>query len=175
MRLFELVEAEFIPFSTDPVTPNQMDMLKDPEYMSKRKNMIGSIEWMSPREYIDKCIAGFKSIGERGEVERGRDPKLIKQYAQDMKNGDIFPMLSLDYRGGFGQEGLHRAMAAKAIGVEKVPVFVTRESPEYAERMAQMRRDEIAAIKAKLEPDAFDKQRQSDVVDDILGAFGEET
>lgn len=175
MRLFELAETKFIPFSTDPVTPNQMDMMKDPEYMAKKKGMIGSIEWMSPREYIDKCKAGFKSIGERGEVERGRDPKLIKQYAQDMKKGDKFPMLSLDYRGGFGQEGLHRAMAAEMIGVEKVPVFVTRESPEFAAKREQEWEERLKQIKAKLEPDSFDKQRQSDVVDDILGSFNTES
>ena len=112
MRLFELTEAKLQPFKLEPNTPNQMDMMKDPEYMAKKKGMIGKIEWMSPREYIDKCVVGFRSVGEPGEVERGREPKLIKKYAKEMQQGDIFPMLELDYRGGFGQEGLHRAMAA---------------------------------------------------------------
>ena len=130
MRLFEV--AELIPFTTDPVTPNQIDMLKDPEYMAKKKGMVGEIVWMSPQEYIERCEQGFKSTGSKGLVRQGRDPKLIKQYAQEMQKGDKFPMLELDYRGGFAQEGLHRAMAAELLGVRKVPVFVTKESPEFA-------------------------------------------
>jgi GNAT superfamily N-acetyltransferase len=149
-----------------------MDMMKDPEYMANKKGMVGKIEWMSPKEYIDKCVAGFRSIGEPGEVQRGRDPKLIKKYAQEMQSGDKFPMLELDYRGGFGQEGLHRAMAAQAIRVEEVPVFVTTESPEFKERREQERKAEMDRIKGQLTD--FDKERQSSVVDDILGAFDED-
>lgn len=171
MRLFEVAQTKLQPFSTDPVTPNQMDMMKDPEYMAKKKGMVGKIEWMSPKEYIDKCVAGFRSIGEPGEVQRGRDPKLIKKYAQEMQRGDKFPMLELDYRGGFGQEGLHRAMAAQAIRVEEVPVFVTTESPEFKERREQERKAEMDRIKGQLT--AFDKDRQSNLVKDILGAFDE--
>jgi GNAT superfamily N-acetyltransferase len=172
MRLFEVAQTKLQPFSTDPVTPNQMDMMKDPEYMANKKGMVGKIEWMSPKEYIDKCVAGFRSIGEPGEVQRGRDPKLIKKYAQEMQSGDKFPMLELDYRGGFGQEGLHRAMAAQAIRVEEVPVFVTTESPEFKERREQERKAEMDRIKGQLTD--FDKERQSSVVDDILGAFDED-
>lgn len=169
MRLFELTEAKLQPFKLEPNTPNQMDMMKDPEYMAKKKGMIGKIEWMSPREYIDKCVVGFRSVGEPGEVERGREPKLIKKYAKEMQQGDIFPMLELDYRGGFGQEGLHRAMAAEMIGVNKVPVFVMRTSPEWQEKRDAERRAEMDRIKGQLT--AFDKDRQSSVVDDILGSF----
>ena len=40
-------------------------------------------------------------------------------------------MLELDYRDDyFGQEGLHRAMAAESIGVRRVPVFIMKDSPE---------------------------------------------
>ena len=171
MRLFELTEAKLQPFSLEPVTPNQMDMMKDPEYMSKKKGMVGKIQWMSPEQYIRACKLGFKSIGEPGEVERGRSPELIQSYAHDMKKGDKFPMLELDYRGGFGQEGLHRAMAAQAAGVDKVPVFVTTESPEFTAKRDAERKAEMDKIKAKLS--GWDKDRQSSVVDDILGAFDE--
>lgn len=169
MRLFEVAKTELQPFSTDPNTPNQIDMMKDPEYMSKKKGMVGEIVWMSPEEYIERSERGFRSIGEPGLVRQGRDPKLVKQYAQDMKRGDKFPMLELDYRGGFAQEGLHRAMAAEMIGVNKVPVFVTKESPEFKAK----RQSEWEKTKAQLKKrmDGWDKDRQSDVVDDILGAF----
>jgi GNAT superfamily N-acetyltransferase len=167
MRLFEV--AELIPFTTDPVTPNQIDMLKDPEYMAKKKGMVGEIVWMSPQEYIERCERGFKSTGSKGLVRQGRDPKLIKQYAQEMQKGDKFPMLELDYRGGFAQEGLHRAMAAELLGVRKVPVFVTKESPEFAAKRNAERRSEFDKIKAQASE--WEKERQSSVVDDILGAF----
>ena len=173
MRLFEVAETKLQPFSTEPNTPNQMDMMKDPEYMSKKKGMVGEIVWMSPEDYIERCVRGFKSIGEPGEVERGRSPELIQAYAHDMKKGDKFPMLELDYRGGFGQEGLHRAMAAQAAGVDKVPVFVTTESPEFRAKRDTERNAEVSKIKSKL--DSWDKERQSDVVDDILAAFNTET
>lgn len=169
MRLFEVAESEFIPFSTKPNTPNQIDMMKDPEFMAKKKGMIGEIEWMSPRDYIDRCIAGFRSVGEPGEVERGRTPKLIKQYAKEMQQGDKFPMLELDYRGGFGQEGLHRAMAAEMIGVKKVPVFIMRTSPEWQKKRDAERRAEMDRIKQQYIP----TQRDDDVLDDILGSFNE--
>ena len=167
MRLFELTELQ--PFSTEPNTPNQMDMMKDPEYMSKKKGMVGEIVWMSPSDYIDRCVEGFKRINEPGRVRQGRDPKLVKQYAQEMQKGDKFPMLELDYRGGFGQEGLHRAMAAEMIGVNKVPVYIMRTSPEWQAKRDAGRNAEMGKIKSQL--DGWDKDRQADVVDDILGAF----
>jgi GNAT superfamily N-acetyltransferase len=169
MRLYELAESKLQPFSTEPNTPNQMDMLKDPEYMAKKKGMVGSVEWMSPEDYIERCERGFKSTGSQGLVRQGRDPKLIKQYAQDMQKGDVFPMLELDYRDGFSQEGLHRAMAAEMLGVEKVPVWVTRTSPEFQAKRDAERRSEFDKIKAQASE--WEKERQSSVVDDILGAF----
>ena len=169
MRLFEVAETKLQPFDAEtPVTPNEIDMEKDPEYMAK-KGMVGGVEWMSPSDYIERCVQGFKSIGEPGEVERGRNPTLVKQYAQEMQAGDKFPRLSLDYRGGFGQEGLHRAMAAKTLGVESVPVFVTKESPEYTTKRDAERRAEMDRIKQQYTP----SQRDYDVVDDILGSFNE--
>jgi len=169
MRLYEVTENKLQPFSTEPNTPNQMDMLKDPEYMAKKKGMVGSVEWMSPEDYIERCVRGFKSIGSKGLVQQGRDPKLIKKYAQDMQRGDVFPILELDYRDGFAQEGLHRAMAAEMLGVEKVPVWVTRTSPEWQQKRDAERRSEFDRIKAQASE--WEKERQSSVVDDILGAF----
>ena len=168
MRLFELTELQ--PFSTEPNTPNQMDMMKDPGYMSKKKGMVGEIVWMSPSDYIDRCVEGFKRINEPGRVRQGRDPKLVKQYAHDMKKGDKFPMLELDYRGGFGQEGLHRAMAAEMIGVNKVPVFITKESPEFAAKREAHWKKTMAAMKKAASPPG---QKDLNVVNDILGAFDE--
>ena len=169
MRLFELIEAAFMPFTTDPVTPNQYEMQRDPEYWAEKKGKVGEMVWMSPTEYVERCERGFKSIGEPGAVRGGRSPEKIKRYAADMKKGDKFPMLELDYSNGFGQEGLHRAMAAEVLGVEKVPVWVIKESPQAKAKKENEWREKFADIKKQA--DEWDKQRQSDVVDDILGAF----
>ncbi len=169
MRLYEVTELQ--PFSLDPVTPNQMEMARDPEYWAEKKGKVGKIVWMSPTEYVERCERGFKSIGEPGAVRGGRSPEKIKQYAADMQKGDKFPMLELDYDRGFGQEGLHRAMAAEVLGVGKVPVWVIRTSPQWQERLDKERRAEMDRIKAQASE--WEKEREAGVVDDILGAFGE--
>jgi hypothetical protein len=147
-------------------------MQRDPEYWAEKKGKVGEIVWMSPEEYIERCERGFKSIGEPGAVRGGRDPEKIKRYAADMKKGDKFPMLELDYSNGFGQEGLHRAMAAEVLGVEKVPVWVIKESPQAKAKKENEWKNKFAELKKQA--DEWDKQRQSDVVDDILGAFDED-
>ena len=142
MRLLQLINEaeEFIPFTTEPVTPNQYEMQRDPEYWAEKKGKVGEIVWMSPTEYVDRCIRGFKKVGEPGAVRGGRSPEKIMRYAAEMKKGDKFPMLELDYSNGFGQEGLHRAMAAETLGVSKVPVWVIRTSPQAQEKREKQRR-----------------------------------
>jgi hypothetical protein len=133
MRLFELNELQ--PFKTDEYnTPNQMEIMANPDYWREKKRVVGGVQWMSPTEYIRACEVGFRRNGTEGLVRGGRNPELIKKYAFDMKRGDKFPMLELDYRQDyFGQEGLHRAMAAEEIGVKKVPVFIMKDAPVQVE------------------------------------------
>jgi len=130
MRLLELNTLQ--PFKTDEYnTPNQMEIMANPDYWREKKGVVGGVQWMSPTEYIRACELGFRRNGTTGLIRQGRNAELIKQYANDMKRGDKFPMLELDYRNDyFGQEGLHRAMAAESIGVKKVPVFIMKDSPE---------------------------------------------
>ena len=130
MRLYELNNLQ--PFKTDEYnTPNQMEIMANPDYWREKKGVVGSVQWMTPSQYIKACELGFYRNGSEGLVQRGRNPDLIKKYANDMKRGNKFPMLELDYRDNyFGQEGLHRAMAAETIGVRRLPVFIMKDSPE---------------------------------------------
>lgn len=130
MRLYELNNLQ--PFKTDEYnTPNQMEIMANPDYWREKKGVVGGVQWMTPAQYIRACEIGFRNNGSEGLVQRGRNPDLIKKYASDMKRGDKFPMLELDYRNDyFGQEGLHRAMAAEEAGVRKLPVFIMKDSPE---------------------------------------------
>ena len=133
MRLFEMFDLQ--PFETDEYnTPNQMEIMANPDYWREKKGVAGGVHWMTPTEYIRACEIGFRRANEHGLVRSGRNPELVKEYAQAMKRGDIFPMLELDYRDDFfGQEGLHRAMAAEMIDVKKVPVFIMKSVPREIE------------------------------------------
>lgn len=107
-----------------------MEIMANPDYWREKKGVVGGVQWMSPTQYIQACEMGFRRSGSQGLVRQGRSEKLIKQYASDMQRGDKFPMLELDYRKDyFGQEGLHRAMAAEIINVKKVPVFIMKDAP----------------------------------------------
>lgn len=133
MRLYELNNLQ--PFKTDEYnTPNQMEIMANSDYWREKKGVVGGVQWMTPTQYIQACEIGFKRSGSEGLVRGGRNPELIKKYAFDMKRGDKFPMLDLDYRNDyFGQEGLHRAMAAESIGVKKLPVFIMKDAPKQIE------------------------------------------
>lgn len=109
------------------------DMVKDPEYFQRRKKRKFDVVEMSPDEYIEKAVRGFSRFGNytRSEVLATRSPELIDKYAEKMLAGEEFPTLVLDYTDEwFSQEGLHRAMAAKKIGLEKVPVMVVNSLKE---------------------------------------------
>jgi len=142
MRLFELNELQ--PFKTDEYnTPNQMEIMANPDYWREKKGVVGSVQWMTPTQYIQACEIGFRNNGSEGLVRGGRTPELIKKYAFDMKRGDKFPMLELDYRDDyFGQEGLHRAMAAEDIGVKKLPVFIMKSVPREMDEAVKLTKDE---------------------------------
>ena len=144
MRLVEMFgRFDLQPFETDEYnTPNQMEIMANPDYWREKKGVVGGVQWMTPTQYIQACEMGFRRQSERrqsehGLVRGGRNPELVKEYAQAMKQGDIFPMLELDYRNDFfGQEGLHRAMAAEMINVKKVPVFIMKSVPREVEEDA---------------------------------------
>lgn len=55
----------------------------------------------------------------------------VEQYAKDMAKGDRFPLPFLDFSGSFGpfaQEGLHRAFAAKDLGMPEIPVMMVSKA-----------------------------------------------
>ncbi len=107
--------------------PTYDNMLANPEYFANDKNRKGSVVMMSPDEYIAKSLKGFqrnRPTVTKELLRKGRDSKIIDTYAADMKAGAEFPTLMLDYSMGFSQEGLHRAYAAKQLGLEEIPVMV---------------------------------------------------
>jgi len=86
----------------------------------------GQFTEMSPDEYIDKVVDEFaKKEGlSREDVLSTRDIQ-EKTYIKDqLENNEAYP-LTLDTTKDFvDQEGLNRALWAKELGIEKVPVIV---------------------------------------------------
>lgn len=82
---------------------------------------------MSPKRYIQECAT---SIFKDSSIERvlvGRRAKDVAKYMTMMENGVKFDTPYLNYqKSGRGQEGLHRAIAAYMLGIEKIPVIILR-------------------------------------------------
>lgn len=127
MRLSELLESGLQPF-TDTTTemPEYDNYMNNPEY-AEYEGFDVYKKWISPDEYIAACAQGFKSTVD--SLINSRNTTKVSDYAAKMKAGETFPMLMIryGYKGSFTQEGLHRAIAAKSIGVETLPVLVAIE------------------------------------------------
>lgn len=126
---FSLYLNEIKGFTTKSDIPDYIEMQNDPEYFEKKKHKKFEIVYMKPDEYIKKVVSGFKSDFPKYSTSQLRSDCMqdtIKKYANDMKNGDKFPILILDYTrsSGFSQEGRHRACAAELAGIKTIPVMV---------------------------------------------------
>lgn len=88
------------------------DIFKSPDYFYSAKNIVATVEYMTPREYLEKVAKGFNITWER--QMQGMSFHNIKIYAQCMfEFRDKFPMINIRYYkdGSIDQEGRHRAMA----------------------------------------------------------------
>lgn len=86
----------------------------------------GFIAEMSPDEYLDRI--SFDVFNQSKERTTQCFYDNVKEYAKEMASGTKFDMGYINYAGGRGgekgQEGRHRAMAAKCLGIEKIPVYI---------------------------------------------------
>jgi len=109
-------------------------VLKKPAYHKKAKGIERRIEFMSPREYfglVEKKTGFARDVGR--PFASIANPEVVRKYAEAMRKGTKFPMPALEYRAKgeyFGQEGRHRMLAAKALGIDRIPVLVMRSTPE---------------------------------------------
>lgn len=119
--------------------PFMNEMVSNPAYQAREKGRELSIEWMTPDQYVARSAYGSAqkhggsmdaTIAQlRGDKER------TGSIAQAMRDGTRFEMPWFDLsRDGFSQEGNHRALAAKELGMEYIPVAVVRDvAPEVAQ------------------------------------------
>jgi hypothetical protein len=115
------------------------------DYMREMKGMTGEIEWMTPDEYINLCSReAHKNAIDQGQTDKtyeefrdmivrmrrnsiGEDDRsLIEEYQDRWISGEQPPMGYIIYSRGsyFGQEGMHRALMAKDLGVSEIPVLI---------------------------------------------------
>lgn len=98
---------------------------------------------MTPDEYLkgafeatDGSIGGdFASWMRSNKVS----PEKLEKYAEDMKTGDRFPMVYIDYKKG-SQDGRNRAVAASKAGAKDIPVAIT-DKPTAKQRISEIREE----------------------------------
>ncbi len=102
------------------------NLLQNPDF-AEYEGWKAEITTMTPDEYIELCAKGFKSSEQ--SVLSNRDPEKVAKMVTNMQKGIKYPLpiLVYSYNGSFTQEGLHRAMAAKELGVTEYPVAVFKE------------------------------------------------
>ena len=94
------------------------------DYMRFEKGEDAHLEYMTAKEYMECCSKIFgKSVDYL--YNNLPDKSSVDKYAQDMLNGDIFPLPYVNFATN-QQEGRHRALAvAKAYGEDaELPVIV---------------------------------------------------
>ena len=99
------------------------DIFRAPNYMKVAKNRTAEIIYMTPMEYMELCVIGFGNTTLAAELDMISE-KRVKQYANDMLKGDLFPLIMIEYYkgGSIDQEGRHRAMAIQyLIDNNKIP------------------------------------------------------
>jgi len=113
-------DVPFDPTTTD--VPFIDNMLKDParrDYFRREKGYEYHQRTMTPQEYLDISASGGRGTGPEAGIDRGT----VADYAEKMRQGELFPTLMLDWSSGrLSQEGRHRALAAIEAGVDEVPV-----------------------------------------------------
>ena len=117
--------------------PMIANMKENPDYFREEKGQTMEVVYMSPDEYIAKCIEIFdgpttdeitgqrmKSTINAEYEEYGGDNK-VENIANAIKGGLTYEAPWLEYGPNYGaQEGLHRALAARKLGLESIPVII---------------------------------------------------
>ncbi len=134
-------------FNTETTGMSFYDALldeKQAEYYAKNKKAVGEVLYISPDNYIDFAAKGnWEEYGREGTFENFRENTIAqkqtdfgKENIQKLKKiveegGKIdMPVLEYYQDGHFrSQEGYHRALMAKELGVEMIPVLVVN-APE---------------------------------------------
>lgn len=149
------------------LTANQFDYAKDPAYFSEQKDISSEVKRLTPDEYLNEGAKILASGGRRSTTpdeiiaQRSGDRESIDFLKERMQSGKNVGVPYLNYKTG-AQEGMHRALAAKELGMETIPVQIIRSAKGA---------DEIDA------PSAFTKLPEEDLLqksgEDAIDANGD--
>lgn len=115
-------------------------MMTHPAYHKYEKERVLEIKRMTPMQYLRECakIHNGNLTREMNNISQ----KAVEKYAEKALRGAVFPIPVLDYARK-GQEGRHRALAAKMlidagfIRSKTIPVAVIKQvSPSESARKA---------------------------------------
>jgi len=96
--------------------------MEHPIYYPLEKGEQHQLKTINPKQYIYAIARGFGGLSYDDATAHVKW-ETVKKYAQDMRNGDKFPIGY--YTEGSGlQEGRHRALALMELGCESMPVIV---------------------------------------------------
>lgn len=117
----EATRGSYEGFSLDTNDYHQ-DYLENPEYAKMHHYNGVYISEMSPDEYMSRCSKEVFETPIEDTHDGMENKDNVQEYAELMKNGTKFDMPFIDAKNKT-QEGRHRAMAAKQLGINIIPVL----------------------------------------------------
>lgn len=100
------------------------NMLRNPEYFKREKGITSQIVHISPDEYLSLSTSHGKPSSGAGVYDA-----VVDDYVDKIKNGEELELTILDFANNeFYQEGRHRALACKKLGVPKIPVLKVEDN-----------------------------------------------
>lgn len=97
------------------------------ELPSSYNDIVGNVEYMSPKEYFERCAdLQDSTYDEQLNIVDGSYGKVkVKKLVELIKKGVKLDMPYLNFvNGQLSQEGRHRVKAAMDLGINKIPIFV---------------------------------------------------
>jgi hypothetical protein len=101
-------------------------VIQFPRYHKENKGVCGKIELMSPDDYIQSCALSRSRPNTVDEEMMNVNMTRVIVLEQKMRAGEKLPLIVIDKKSCM-QEGRHRALASKRIGLEKIPVLVVTD------------------------------------------------
>ena len=129
MKLHDLFESSQEIFNVNSTGHRIHDgIISKPEEFPHIKS---GIKYMSPAAAMKAMAKGqnksLKQIIDRRMSKGGEE--IIKKIASDLKSGIKYDVPVMDYAvGGFRQDGYHRLLAAQALNIKSVPIFIIHRS-----------------------------------------------
>lgn len=150
MNLSKLIKEEFNNIQCENIFDmneiyKQYVEFSMPLYSIINKWRTARLEYIKPDQYIYNIARGFGGLSYTDALSSTQQ-EVIDKYAQDMSNGDKFPVIYYTHNKS-GQEGRHRAMASKKLGCEYIPVI----------KFMDLDKDEIYGMLMQFDGDSFDE------------------